>query len=128
MLQAVVVSKRSLEEWLARNQTHLPQPNDEAGVPEEISTSAILCEHGALDPAQADRMKCINEVSAESAAKVSKLNRKARVPTRRSWLRDASSRRCSTLTTSVRSASYKHTKVRNPRPTERRTGTYPHDL
>jgi hypothetical protein len=123
-----VVSKQSLEEWLARNQTHLPQPNDEAEVPEEISTSAILCEHGALDPAQAGRMKCINEVSVESVARASELNRSVRVLTRKSWLWDASSRRCSTLTTSVQSASYRRIKVRDLRQTERCLGTYPHNL
>jgi len=94
VIQAVVVSKQGLEEWLARNQTHLPQPNDEdAGVPEEISISDILCEHGALDPSQASRMKCISEVSTESNARASKLNRKIRVPTRRFRLPDAILRR-----------------------------------
>ena len=89
-----MVSKRGLEKWLARNQTHLPQLNDEdAGVPEEISISDILCEHGALDPPQASRMKCINEVSAEFTAGASKLDRKIRVPTRRFRLPDAILRR-----------------------------------
>ena len=70
VLQAVVVSKQSLEGWLARNQTHLPQPDEGEGEAlEEISASDILCEHDALDPSKASRMKCINEASAESAAK-----------------------------------------------------------
>ena len=79
--QAVVVNKHGLEKWLTRNQTHLPQPSDEdGGVPEEISIPDILCEHGALDPSQASRMKCINEVSTESTVRGSELNRKTRVP------------------------------------------------
>jgi hypothetical protein len=116
VLQAVVVSRQSLEKWLARNQTCLPQPIDEdAGVLEEISISDILCEHGALDPSQASSMKCINGVSVESAARDSKLDRKTRLPTRAFQLPDASSRRCSTLITFAQFASCKHIKVRNLR-------------
>ena len=77
MLQAVVVSKQSLENWLARNQTHLPRANDEDdGAPEELSISDILCEHGALDPSRASNMKCINEVSAAFARRYCKLDKK----------------------------------------------------
>jgi hypothetical protein len=75
MLQAVVVSKQSLENWLARNQTHLPRTNDEEdGAPEELSISDILCEHGALDPSKASKMKCIDEVSATFALRYPKLD------------------------------------------------------
>jgi len=113
-LQAVVVSKQSLEKWLARNQTCLPQPTGEdVGALEEISISDILCEHGALDPSQASSMKCINEVSVEFAVRDSKLDRKTRLPTRTFWIPDASSRRCSTLITSAQFASRRHIKVRN---------------
>lgn len=113
MLQSVVVSKQGLENWLARNQTRLPQPNGEdGGAPEDIYISDILCEHGALDPSKASNMKCINEVGAESAVGYRKLDRKIRVLTTRSWQLDATSHRCSTLTTSVRFASSKRIKVR----------------
>lgn len=116
MLQAVIVSKQGLEKWLARNQTYLPQPtNEDAGVLEEISVSDILCVHGGLDPSQASQMKCINEVSVGTATRSGKLDRKTRVPTRRFWLLDASSHRCSTPTTSAQSASHKPIKVRNLR-------------
>lgn len=71
VLQAVVVSKQGLENWLVRNQTRLPKPNEEEGVPEEISIPDILCEHGALDPSKAGNMKCINEVSAQLAVRMS---------------------------------------------------------
>ena len=102
MLQAVVVSKRGLENWLARNQTWLPQPSDEdPGVPEEISISDILCDHGALDPSKASNMKCINEVRAESAVRYHKLDCKIRVLTKTSWQLDPTSRHCSTLATYV---------------------------
>lgn len=97
-----MVSKQSLENWLARNQTHLPPPGgEEVGAPEEISVSDILCEHGALDPSQAGRMKCINEVSTESIIGARKLNSKIRAPTRRFRPLDVSSSRWSILTTSV---------------------------
>jgi len=69
VLQAVVVSRQGLEKWLARNQTHLPQPNEDMEVLEEICVLDILCEHSALDPSKANRMKCINEVSVESIAR-----------------------------------------------------------
>ena len=119
-----MVNKQGLEKWLARNQTHLPQPNDEdGGVPEEISISDVLCEHEALDPSKAGRMKCINEVSADSAARTSKLYHKIRVHTRRFRLPDANSRRYSTLTMSVRYVSLNHIKVRNLRSTKRHSGT-----
>lgn len=115
-LQAVVVSKQSLEKWLARNQTCLPQPTGEdVGALEEISISDILCEHGALDPSQASSMKCINRVSARLAVRDSKLDHKTRLPTRAFWLPGASSRRCSALITSAQFASRRHTKVRNLR-------------
>ncbi|KAF9647555.1 cysteine proteinase [Thelephora ganbajun] len=66
LTKAVVVSKQGLEKWLARNQTHPPQLNDEdAGVLEEISISDILCEHGVLDSSKASHMKCINEGAYE---------------------------------------------------------------
>lgn len=118
------MSKQSLEKWLSRNQTHLPQPDNEEGeAPEEISVSDILCEHDALDPLKAGRMKCINEVSAESAARTRKLDRQIRGPTERFQPPDARSRRCSTLATSVRFASRKHIKVRSPGSTERYLGT-----
>ena len=121
ILQAVVVSKQSLESWLACNQSYLPQPNDDdAGVREEISVSDILCEHGALDPSQASRMKCINEAGAKSAARVGKLNLRIRTPTRRFWLLDASSPHYSILATSAQFASRKHTKVRNLQPRDTR--------
>lgn len=111
-----MVSKQSLEEWLARNQTHLPPPDDEeSGAPEEISVSDILCEHDGLDPSKASRMKCINEVGPGSVAKASKPNSKVRLPTIRFRLPDACSRRCSTLATSVKFVSHKHIKVRDPR-------------
>lgn len=124
VFQAVVASKQSLESWLVRNQTHLPQPNEEeAGVLEEISVSDILCEHSSLDPSQASRMKCINEVSAESVARVDQLNNKIRLPTKRFRPLDASSRRWFTLTTSVKFVSRKHIKVRNLQPIGRHLGT-----
>lgn len=115
ILQAVVVSKQGLENWLARNQTRLPQSNDEgAEVPEEIPISDITCEHGALDPSKASSMKCVNEVSADSTVRYHKSDHKIRVLTTRSWPPGATSRHCSTPITSVQSASPKRTKVRVP--------------
>lgn len=122
--QAVVVSKQSLENWLARNQTHLSKPNEESvGVPEEISMSDILCEHGALDPSKASDMKCINEVSAEFTTKYGKPYHKIRVHTKRSWLLDAPSHHCSIPTTSVQFASRNCTKVRDLRAINRHPDT-----
>ena len=110
-----MVSKQGLENWLARNQTFLPQSNDEGtGATEEISISDILCEHDALDPSKASNMKCINEVSAEPAVRCRKLDREIRVLTTRSWQPDATLRRCSTPKTSVQFASLKSIKVRVP--------------
>ena len=107
------MSKLGLEDWLARNQTRPPQPNDEdGGVGEEISISDILCEHAALDPSKASDMKCINEVRAEPVVRYRELDDKIRVPTKRSWQLDALSPRCSTLTTSVQFASQGLIKVR----------------
>lgn len=118
-----MASKQSLEKWLARNQTHLPQPDEEEEAPEEISLSDILCEHDALDPSKASRMKCINEVSAESATRIRKLDRKIRVPMRRFWPPDARSHLYSTQATYVQFASQKHIKVRSPWSIERYSGT-----
>lgn len=126
LLQAIVVSKQSLESWLARNQTHLPQPNEEEEeeeVPEEISISDIVCKHDALDPSKAGRMKCINEVSADPAAMASKFNRRIRVPTRKYWLPDVRSRRRCIQAIFVQFASHKRTKVRISWPTEWQLGT-----
>lgn len=110
-----MVSKHGLEKWLARHQTRLPQPDDEnPGVPEEVSISDILCEHGALDPSKASDMKCINEVSAQYIIGYCELDLKIRVLTTKSWQPDATSRHYFTLTTSVRFASPKRIKVRVP--------------
>lgn len=120
------MSKKGLEEWLARNQTYLPQTaGGDSGVVEEIFISNILCGHGGLDPSQANRMKCINEVSVESATGGGKLHHVTRVPTRKLWLPGASLRHYATLATSARFASHKHIKVRNLRPIERLRDSIP---
>jgi hypothetical protein len=119
-----VVSKQGLENWLASNQTYLPQSNDEdTGVPEETPISDTLCEHGALDPSKASNMKCINEVSPEPTAGYRKLDRKIRVLTTRSWLPEATLRRCFTLKISVQFASSKRIKVRVPSTMNRHPNT-----
>ena len=122
------MSKRGLEEWLARNQTYLPQTTgagEDSEVLEEISVSDILCGHDGLDPSQANRMKCINEVSMESVTRDGKLHHVTRVPTRKFWLPGANLCHYATLATSARFASHKHIRVRNLRQIERLRDSIP---
>ena len=75
----VVVSRQALESWLSTHcftaalRQSSPSADSDSDPPIEanisIACSDIVCEHGFLDPAKANDMKCITRVSLRSATR-----------------------------------------------------------